>query len=174
MGPFPAAPCDGAHYGRRRRPAHRKVRQKKIIPVNFFLNHYNELGKLLAALSPSRPRKLLRLSRRDRPFASREPAARAPLRLSRRFLACKQRPWNPIGPKNIQKQPACNTSFPFPQVTYYQSQQNHSPRCQGRAFQARKRLRPGNPRRRDGAAPYCRQHAETKRKGPTRTRTLSC
>ena len=153
MGPFPAAPCDGAHYGRRRRPAHRKVRQKKIIPVNFFLNHYNELGKLLAALSPSRPRKLLRLSCRDRPFASREPAARAPLRLSRRFLACKQRPWNPIGPKNIQKQPACNTSLPFPQVTYYRSRQNHSPRYQGRAFQVRKRFRPGNPAVETGRRP---------------------
>jgi hypothetical protein len=48
------------------------VRQKKIIPVNFFLNHSNELGKLLAALSPSRPRKPLRLSHHGMLFASRE------------------------------------------------------------------------------------------------------
>ena len=73
MESFPAAPCDGAHYGCRRRPAHRKVRQKKIIPVNFFLNPYNELGKLLTFLSlPTRnppslaPRHALRLPRSRR------------------------------------------------------------------------------------------------------------
>jgi len=51
------------------------VRQKKIIPVNFFLNHSNELGKLLADIFSSHPRKPLRLSHHGMLFASLEAGA---------------------------------------------------------------------------------------------------
>ena len=120
--PFPTAPRDGAHYDHRRRPAHRKTHQKKIIPVNFSLNPCNELGELSTAL-PLPACENSSVPRATTCFSPPEmPATRASLRFLGRFQACKQRPWNPIDPKSVQKKPVCNTSpsvspghvLPFP------------------------------------------------------------